>query len=182
MSRIGKKPIVLPEDVTVELEGQTITVKGKNGSLNYTYPQLIKVALEGNEILVSRPDDEKISRQLHGTVRSLIQNMVVGCHQGFKKVLVLKGTGFRSAIEGKDVVLNVGYSHPIRVEIIPGCKVECSGPNNTIITVTGIDKQAVGQLAAQIRGARKPEPYLGKGVSYQDERIRRKEGKKAGKK
>lgn len=182
MSRIGKKPVALPEGVSATINGHTIEVKGKNGTLSYTFPETIGVKVEGNEIIVTRPNDEKQNRQFHGTVRALIHNMVVGCHDGYKKVLILNGTGYKAGVEGKDVVLNVGYSTPIKVAIIPGCKVEVGGNNNTVVTVSGADKQAVGQLAAQIREVRKPEPYLGKGIAYDNEHIRRKEGKKAGKK
>ena len=182
MSRVGKKPVAIPEGVSATVNGNTIEVKGKNGTLHYTFPAVMTVKVEGNEIVVTRPDDEKQNRQYHGTVRALIQNMVTGVHDGYKKVLVLKGTGYKAGVEGNKVVLNVGYSTPIYVPIIAGCKVEVGGNNNTVVTVSGADKQAVGQLAAQIREVRKPEPYLGKGIAYQDEHIRRKEGKKAGKK
>ncbi len=182
MSRIGKMPVAIPEGVSVTVDKTIVSVKGPKGSLSYDVPEIITVKVEGNEVHVSRPNDEKISKQLHGTVRANIHNMVEGVHKEFSKTLVLKGTGYKSAVEGKDVVLYVGYSNPIHVAIPEGIKVVCSGNNSTVITISGVNKQVVGQLSAQVRAVRAPEPYLGKGIAYSDEHIRRKEGKKAGKK
>lgn len=181
MSRIGKKPVVIPNGVTVAITGKAINVKGSKGELNYNLPEVISAEVKDNEIIVTRPNDEKATKQLHGTSRALIANMVKGVSEGFKKVLIMKGTGYKSEVKGNKVVLHVGYSTPIEIDIIKGVKVTCGGNGNTEITVEGPDKQSVGQLAAQIREIRKPEPYLGKGIAYSDEHIRRKEGKKAGK-
>lgn len=182
MSRIGRMPIALPEGVSVTIDNTLVTVKGPKGTLSYDIPEVIKVAQEENSLVVTRQNDEKIARQLHGTVRANIANMVEGVSKEFSKVLVMKGTGYKSAVEGKEIVLYVGYSNPVRLPIPEGVNVVCGGNGNTQITVSGINKQKVGQLSAQIRGIRPPEPYLGKGIAYTTEHIRRKEGKKAGKK
>lgn len=182
MSRIGKKPIAL-KDVTVDITSDNlVTVKGAKGTLTYLVPNVINVKVENNEVVVTRLNEEKQTRQLHGTVRANIQNMVTGVSEGFKKDLIMNGTGYKAEVKGNQVVLYVGYSHPISLDIPTGVKVTVGGNNSTSISVEGIDKQVVGQLSALIRGTRAPEPYLGKGVAYVGEHIRRKEGKKAAKK
>ena len=180
MSRIGKKPIMIPEGVTVTQEGQTITVTGPKGTLTKTFSPIITIAIEGNEILCTRPNDEIVSRSLHGTTRALLNSMVVGVHEGFKKELEIVGIGYRCAMRGDNIVLNIGYSHETVIKPEPGVKITC--PDATHIVVEGADSQAVGQTAAVIRDVRRPEPYKGKGIKYKGEFILRKEGKRAGKK
>ena len=162
------------------MDGNTITVKGPKGTLTQTYHPNMKVTVEGNEILVTRPNDEKENRSLHGLTRSLIANMVEGVTNGFKKELDVNGVGYRVQKQGKDLVMNLGYSHQVTVSEIPGITIEAPGPNKIIIS--GADKQLVGQFAAEVREKRPPEPYKGKGIKYVDEVIRRKEGKTGGKK
>ena len=180
MSRIGRKPIALPAGVDVKMDGNTITVKGPKGTLTQTYHPNMKVTVEGNEILVTRPNDEKENRSLHGLTRSLIANMVEGVTNGFKKELDVNGVGYRVQKQGKDLVMNLGYSHQVTVSEIPGITIEAPGPNKIIIS--GADKQLVGQFAAEVREKRPPEPYKGKGIKYVDEVIRRKVGKTGAKK
>lgn len=180
MSRIGRKPIALPAGVEVKIEDHTITVKGPKGSLTQNIHPNMTVAVEGNEILVTRPNDEKENRSLHGLTRSLVANMVEGVTNGFKKELDVNGVGYRVQKQGKDLVMNLGYSHQVTVSEIPGITIEVPGPNKIIIA--GADKQLVGQFAAEVREKRPPEPYKGKGIKYTDEVIRRKEGKTGGKK
>ncbi len=181
MSRIGNKIITLPEGVTVTVDnGNLVTVKGPKGSLTRKFYDKLSIDVNENKIKISRPDDEKVTKQLHGTTRALLNGMVEGVHTGFKKELEIKGIGYRAQLVGKNVVLNVGYSHPITVEPAEGVTFEV--PSQTEIIVSGINKETVGQMAAEIRSARKPEPYSGKGIMYKGERIRRKVGKKAGKK
>ena len=175
MSRIGVKPIKIPEGVTVKLDDKTITVKGKKEELTYCIHPNISVEISENVISVSRKDDNKINRSLHGLTRSLIFNMVEGVTNGFKKVLEVNGVGYRVQKQGKDLVMNLGYSHQVKVPEIPGITFAVEG-NNKII-VSGADKQKVGQVAAEIREKRPPEPYKGKGIKYENEHIRRKEGK-----
>lgn len=177
MSRIGKKPITLPTGVTAEIEGNSITVKGPKGSLDFTYNSDITVNINGSEIVVERPSETKKHRALHGTTRALINNMAVGVSEGFKKNLKMVGVGYRAILKGNVLVLSAGYSHPVEMEIPEGLSLEV--PKNTLIDVLGIDKQAVGEFAAKIRDVRPPEPYLGKGIRYVDEHVRRKEGKTA---
>ena len=180
MSRIGRHPIAIPAGVTVTVSDDNIvTVKGPKGTLTQEVNKNITVKQEGNEILVSRPDDEKQNRAFHGLYRALIHNMVVGVTEGFKKTLVMEGVGYRAQVDGKALTLNVGYSHPVVFNPPEGITYEA--PAATTIVVKGIDKQVVGEMAAEIRAIRKPEPYLGKGIRYENEHIRRKEGK-AGKK
>lgn len=179
MSRIGRKPIELPSGVNVDLANHEITVKGPKGTLSRTLHNEIQVRVEGNVIHVERPSDNKMHRSLHGTTRTVIQNMVSGVTEGFSKTLELVGVGYRANKSGEKVVLNVGYSHP--VEIVPEQGIEFEVPSNNKIIVKGIDKERVGAMAAKIRSVRKPEPYKGKGIKYEGERIIRKEGK-AGKK
>ncbi|MDQ0209283.1 50S ribosomal protein L6 [Alkalicoccobacillus murimartini] len=175
MSRVGRKPIEVPGDVTVTLEGTFITVKGPKGELSRDLHPDIKVNIEDKEITVERPSDHKDHRALHGTTRSLINNMVEGVTKGFERGLELVGVGYRATKSGNKLVLNVGYSHP--VEIVPAEGIEVEVPSNTKVVVKGIDKQAVGALASNIRAVRLPEPYKGKGIRYEGENVRRKEGK-----
>ncbi|WP_336776718.1 50S ribosomal protein L6 [Paenibacillus sp. MMO-58] len=179
MSRIGRKPITVPAGVSISLDNSVITVKGPKGSLSREIHKDMKVNVAENEIVVERPSDNKLHRSLHGTTRSVIANMVSGVTEGFSKNLELVGVGYRANKTGDKIVLNVGYSHP--VEIAPESGIEFEVPANTKITVRGIDKERVGAVAAQIRSVREPEPYKGKGIKYEGERIIRKEGK-AGKK
>lgn len=180
MSRIGRMPIAIPAGVTVTLDGNTITVKGAKETLSREIHPNMHVAVENNEIVVTRPNDEKQNRALHGLTRSLIHNMVVGVTEGFKKELDVNGVGYRVAKQGKDLVMNLGFSHQVVMSEIPGISIEVPNPNKIIIS--GPDKQKVGQFAAEVREKRPPEPYKGKGIKYVDEHIRRKEGKTGGKK
>lgn len=179
MSRIGRKPIEVPSGVEVTLNNTTLTVKGPKGSLSRELHKDMKVVVEGNVITIERPSDNKLHRSLHGTTRSVVNNMVSGVTTGFSKALELVGVGYRASKSGEKIVLNVGYSHP--VEITPEAGIEFDVPSNTRIVVNGIDKERVGAYAAKIRSVREPEPYKGKGIKYEGERILRKEGK-AGKK
>lgn len=174
MSRIGNAPIVIPAGVEVKLDGNTVTVKGPKGELTRTVHQNMKVEIEGAEIKVTRPNDQKENRSLHGLTRTLIANMVEGVTNGYSKQLEVNGVGYRSSVEGNKLVLNIGYSHPVEMPFPDGVKAEV---NDKIITISGIDKQKVGQFAAEVREKRPPEPYKGKGIKYVDEHIRRKEGK-----
>ncbi|MDO5784015.1 MAG: 50S ribosomal protein L6 [Eubacteriales bacterium] len=180
MSRIGRMPITVPEGVDVKIDGNTITVKGKNGTLTRDIHPAMKVAMEGNTITVTRPNDEKQNRSLHGLTRSLINNMVIGVTEGYKKVLEVNGVGYRVNKQGKTLTMNLGYSHPVIVEETGDIKIDVEGTNKIIIS--GPDKQKVGQFAAEVREKRPPEPYKGKGIKYADEVIRRKEGKTGAKK
>lgn len=176
MSRIGKKPIEVPADVTVTIEeGNVVTVKGPKGELKNQLSTEIKIEQEGNVITLVRPSESKEHRSIHGTTRSLLDNMVTGVSKGFERSLELVGVGYRAQLQGKKLVLNVGYSHP--VEFTPEAGIEIEVPANTKITVRGIDKERVGALASNIRQTRPPEPYKGKGVRYEGETVRRKEGK-----
>src|SRR5690606_34402887 len=177
MSRIGKKPIEIPSGVTVSFNGNTVTVKGPKGELTRAFHPDMQINVEENVINVVRPTDNKEHRALHGTTRSLLSNMVEGVSKGFERGLELIGVGYRAQKAGNKLVLNVGYSHP--VEIVPEAGVEIDVPSNTKIVVKGIDKERVGALAANIRGVRPPEPYKGKGIRYEGEFVRRKEGKTA---
>ena len=176
MSRIGKKPIVVPEEVTVTLaENNVVTVKGPKGELTYKLSNEIKIEKEGNVITLIRPSESKQHRSIHGTTRSLLDNMVTGVSKGFDRSLELVGVGYRAQLQGQKLVLSVGYSHP--VEFIPEDGVTIEVPENTKIIIRGIDKERVGALASSIRQVRPPEPYKGKGIRYQGEIVRRKEGK-----
>ena len=179
MSRIGKMPIAIPSGVEVKIDGQVVSVKGPKGTLTHTVPAPITVAVEENSIMVSRPDDERTSRSLHGLTRTLIANNIEGVTKGFTKGLEIVGTGYRVTQKGSAIEFALGYSHPILVQAPEGISFQVEG--NTKITAVGIDKQAVGEVAANIRKLRKPEPYKGKGVRYSDEVVRRKAGKSAGK-
>ena len=175
MSRIGSFPIPVPAGVDVTLAGRDVTVKGPKGTLGRTLPGAISVRQEGDELLVERPDDERENRALHGLVRSLVNNMVVGVSQEFTKELEIIGVGYRAVLQGNGLDLALGFSHPVRVEAPAGITFEVPAPGRVI--VRGIDKEQVGQVAANIRKLRKPEPYKGKGVRYSDEYVARKAGK-----
>ena len=175
MSRIGKKPVEIPAGVEVKIDGNTVTVKGPKGTLTRAVHPNITVAVEGNEIIVTRPNDEKENRALHGLTRSLIHNMVEGVTNGFSKTLQVNGVGYRVAKQGKTLVMNLGYSHQVNVDETEDIKIDA--PDANTIVISGIDKQKVGQFAAEVREKRPPEPYQGKGIKYADEVIRRKEGK-----
>lgn len=175
MSRIGRKPIAVPAGVDVSINGTEITVKGTKGTLTGTYHSNMTVELNDGVLTVARPDDKKENRSLHGLTRSLIANMVEGVSNGFKKDLEINGVGYRAALSGKALNLTVGYSHPVLMDPPEGIVIEVPAPNK--ITISGPDKQKVGQFAAEVRGIRPPEPYKGKGIKYAQEVIRRKEGK-----
>ena len=177
MSRVGKKPIVVPAGVEVKIDGHKVTVKGPKGTLEKEFNQELTIKLENGDVVVERPNDEPQVRAIHGTTRALIQNMVSGVSEGFKKSLTLVGVGYRAAVKGKGLELSLGYSHPVIIDEVPG--ITFTVEKNTTILVEGIEKDLVGQIAANIRSKRAPEPYKGKGVKYTDEHIRRKEGKKA---
>jgi ribosomal protein L6, bacterial type len=168
-------PIEIPAGVTVDLQGQHITVKGPKGELSRDIHEDIKVAVEGNEILVTRPSDNKNHRALHGLTRALVANMVTGVHDGFSKKLEINGVGYRAAKQGNKLVLTLGFSHPVEMEAPAGITIDV--PNQTEIVVSGADKEVVGAVAADIRKWRKPEPYKGKGIRYEGEVVRRKAGK-----
>ena len=181
MSRIGRMPITVPAGVTVTVaEGNVVTVKGPKGELTRALRSEMIINQEGNLITVARPSDDKLHRSLHGLTRTLLHNMVVGVTDGYKKELEVNGVGYRVAKDGKNLVMNLGYSHQVIVPEIEGITIEVPAPNKIIIH--GIDKQAVGQFAAEVRGKRPPEPYKGKGIKYTTEVIRRKVGKTGGKK
>jgi large subunit ribosomal protein L6 len=176
MSRIGRKPITIPSGVNVDVAaGNFITIKGPKGELSYSAPPALGIELEDGTLLVSRPDDAREHRSLHGLSRTLISNMVVGVTDGFRKNLEIQGVGYRAAMDGKDLVLNVGFSHPVRFQAPEGISYTLDG--QTKVSVSGIDKQAVGEEAARIRRVRPPEPYKGKGIRYEGEVVRRKAGK-----
>ncbi|WP_455675422.1 50S ribosomal protein L6 [Pradoshia sp.] len=175
MSRVGRKPVEIPAGVTVTLNGKTVTVKGPKGELTRTFHSDIEVKVEDNNVVVSRPTDEKLHRSLHGTTRAIISNMIEGVSKGFERNLELIGVGYRAQKQGKKLVLNVGYSHPVEIEPEEGLEIEV--PANTKISIKGTDKERVGALAANIRDVRPPEPYKGKGIRYEGEQVRRKEGK-----
>ena len=181
MSRIGRAPVAIPAGVEVNVaDNNVVTVKGPKGTLTQQFNANLTITVEGNVITVARPNDLKENRALHGLTRSLINNMVVGVTEGFKKTLEVNGVGYRVALEGNKLVMNLGYSHQVIMEEIDGITIECPTPNKIIIN--GTDKQKVGQFAAEVREKRPPEPYKGKGIKYVDEVIRRKAGKTGGKK
>ena len=178
MSRIGNKVIQVPANVTVTVSPENyVVVKGPKGQLEYQYNKNLTIKLEGSELSVTRPNDEIFSRKIHGTTRALIQNMITGVVDGFKKQLEIRGVGYRALLQGNTVVLSMGFSHPVELEIPEGVTVTI--PKNTDVIIEGIDKQAVGEFAAKIRSVRKPEPYLGKGIRYVGEYVPRKAGKTA---
>ncbi len=175
MSRIGRHPISIPSGVEVRLDGQRVSVKGPKGQLEMNVHPAMKVEIEGNTLRVIRPDDEKENRSLHGLTRSLINNMVLGVTKGFSKELQINGVGYRAQKQGKQLIMNLGYSHQVTVDEVPGITIDVPAPDRIIIN--GIDKQQVGQFAAIVREKRPPEPYHGKGIKYANETIRHKEGK-----
>ena len=175
MSRIGKKPIAIPAGVDVKIDGHKVTVKGPKGTLENTFNPEIGIAVEGNEIVVTRPTDDKNHRALHGLTRTLVANMVEGVTNGYSKTLEVNGVGYRAQKQGKNLVMNLGYSHQVTVPETAGITIDVPSPNQ--IVISGADKQQVGQFAAEVREKRPPEPYKGKGIKYADEHIRRKEGK-----
>jgi large subunit ribosomal protein L6 len=177
VSRIGKQPIPVPSGVEIKIDGSTVTVKGPKGELSQTFSELMSITLEDGNLLVGRPDDSREAKSLHGLTRTLLSNMVVGVSEGFHKNLEIVGVGYRATLKGSDLELALGFSHPVLVVPEPGIVFEVPAP--TKITVRGIDKQRVGQVAAEIRAWRKPEPYKGKGVRYEGEYVRRKLGKAA---
>ena len=179
MSRIGRNPIAIPAGVEVKVDGSTVTVKGPKGTLTRTVHSNMKVELDGAVVTVARPDDSNLNKSLHGLTRTLIANMIEGVEKGYSKELEVNGVGYRVSVQGKDLVLNIGFSHQVIMPAPEGITVEAPSPNK--IVISGPDKQMVGQFAAEVREKRPPEPYKGKGIKYVDEYIRRKEGK-AGKK
>jgi len=177
VSRIGKQPIPVPSGVEVKIDGSTVTVKGPKGELTQTFTEVVAISQEDGALIVTRPDDSRTARSLHGLTRTLLANMVTGVSEGFAKNLEIVGVGYRAAMKGSNLELQLGFSHPITVVAEPGITFEVPAP--TRITVRGINKQQVGQVAADIRKWRKPEPYKGKGVRYEGEHVRRKLGKAA---
>lgn len=180
MSRIGRQPVVIPAGVEVKIDGSTVTVKGSKGTLTRTVHQNMKVSMEGNTVVVTRPDETNLNKSLHGLTRTLIANMIEGVEKGYTKELDVNGVGYRVAKQGKDLVMNLGYSHQVIMAEPEGITIEVPNPNKIIIS--GPDKQKVGQFAAEVREKRPPEPYKGKGIKYVNEVIRRKEGKAGAKK
>ena len=179
MSRIGKKPVIIPANVTVNVaEGNVVTVKGPKGELTYAFHPDMILKVEGNTVIVDRPSEEHLHKSLHGLTRTLLNNMVEGVEKGYSKELEINGVGFRAEKKGTQLVMRLGYSHEVFVDEIPGITIEVPGPNKVIIH--GVDKQVVGQFAAEVRGKRPPEPYKGKGIKYSTEVIRRKVGKTGG--
>ena len=180
MSRIGKKPVIIPANVTVAIaDNNVVTVKGPKGELTYGFHPDMILKVEGNVLTVERPDEEHLHKSLHGLTRTLLSNMVEGVEKGFSKQLEVNGVGYRAEKKGNQLVMRLGFSHEVIMEEIPGITIEVNGNK---ITIRGIDKQVVGQFAAEVRGKRPPEPYKGKGIKYTDEVIRRKVGKTGGKK
>jgi len=177
MSRIGKNPIDIPDGVEVKINGQEICVKGPKGELKWNYPAGIKVSIQDKKIVVERPSDSKLYKSLHGTTRSIIANMINGTSKGYKKVLQIVGTGYRAQVQGRKIVFTLGYSRPVEVTLPEGITAQVDN-RQVEITIEGIDKQLVGQVAANIRALRPPDPYKGKGIRYADEVIKLKEGKK----
>ncbi len=175
MSRIGRKPITVPAGVDIKINGAEVTVKGPKGTLTQSFSERMTIKVEGNEVLVTRPSDDKEDRALHGLTRTLVSNMVIGVTEGFKKELEVNGVGYRVQKQGKNLVMNLGYSHQVIMPEIDGITIDVPNPN--AIVISGADKQMVGQFAAEVREKRPPEPYKGKGIKYAGEHIRRKEGK-----
>lgn len=175
MSRIGNQPIAIPSGVDITLDGHTLTVKGPKGTLSHKLPESMQVEVAADEVKVTRPSDDKEHKSLHGLTRSLINNMVIGVTEGYSKTLEIVGVGYRAAMKGKNLNLTLGFSHPVIME--PPAGIEFETPEPTKIIVKGADKEVVGQVAAEIRDWRKPEPYKGKGVRYEGEHVRRKAGK-----
>jgi len=176
VSRIGRMPVEIPKGVEVDIKGSHVRVKGPKGELSHTFPAVMSIAMKEGQVEVTRPSDERTHRALHGMTRALINNMVVGVSTGFQKILEINGVGYRAEMKGKDLVLNVGYSHPVVIEPPVGISFEVDARTRQI-KILGYDKQQVGQVAANIREVRPPEPYKGKGIKYLEEKIRRKAGK-----
>ncbi len=176
MSRIGKKPVSIPTGVQVKINGSEVSVKGPKGELKRTFVESITVTQDGAELKVTRPDDLRETRALHGLTRALLNNMVVGVTQGFKKTMIVEGVGYRAEMTGKNLMLYLGYSHPIMIVPPDGIKIDAD-PKAKTISVEGIDKEKVGEISAEIRSLRPPEPYKGKGIRYDNETVRRKAGK-----
>lgn len=177
MSRIGKRELVIPEGVTVNVNESTVNVSGKLGEMSLNVKPGITVEANDGKVLVKRANDTKEQKQLHGTTNANISNMITGVSTGFKKELEINGVGYKFTVAGNTLTINAGYSHPVKMEAPAGIKLEC--PSQTELTISGFDKQRVGEFAAKVREVREPEPYKGKGIKYKDETIRRKEGKKA---
>ena len=177
MSRIGKRELVIPEGVTVNIENNTVSVKGPKGELSAPYDKLITVEVNDNKVIVKRSNETKVAKQLHGTTNAIINNMIIGVTNGFVKELEAVGVGYRFNVAGNKITINAGYSHP--VEIIVPSDLKAESKSNTELSISGIDKQKVTEFAANVRKVREPEPYKGKGIRYKGEYIRRKEGKKA---
>lgn len=180
MSRVGKRILTIPAGVTVTVNHNHVEVKGPHGTLAREFSPLIAITVNGSEVSTTRANEEKHTKQLHGTTNSLIGGMIKGCAEGFKKEIEIKGVGYKAALKGNTLEIQAGYSHPVVLDVVAGVKLEL--PKATEIIITGADKQAVGQMAAVIRDVRRPSPYTGKGIMYKGERIRRKEGKAAAKK
>lgn len=179
MSRVGKRILTIPAGTTVTVNASQVTVEGPKGKLTKTFSPLIAISVNGTEVTTTRANDEKHTKQLHGTTNSIISGMIKGCAEGFKKEIEIKGVGFKAALKGNQLEIQAGYSHPVLLNVVEGVKLELPKPVEIIIT--GADKQAVGQMAAVIRDVRRPSPYTGKGIMYKGEHIRRKEGKAASK-
>lgn len=179
MSRVGKRILTIPAGVTFTVNASSVEVKGPHGTLSRTFSPLIAISVNGTEVSTTRANEEKHTKQLHGTTNSLIAGMIKGCAEGFKKEIEIKGVGFKAALKGTQLEIQAGYSHAVLLDIVKGVKLEL--PKATEIIITGADKQAVGQMAAVIRDVRRPSPYTGKGIMYKGEHIRRKEGKAASK-
>nr|YP_009395226.1 ribosomal protein L6 [Bryothamnion seaforthii]ARW63994.1 ribosomal protein L6 [Bryothamnion seaforthii] len=175
MSRIGKKEIIIPENTEIKINGDTILVKGKKGELDYKLSKLILIEKVENKIKLTKKEQTQKAQEMYGLSRSIINNMVTGVSKGFEKKLIIQGVGYRSQMEGKTIILNVGYSHPVRIEAPK--EIEIKVENNVNISISGINKEIVGQVAAKIRSIRPPEPYKGKGIKYENEIVRRKIGK-----
>ena len=179
MSRVGKRILSFNEGTKIEVKSNNVTIIGKNGTLSREFSPLISIEVKDGNVTTTRANEEKHTKQLHGTTNSLIQGMIQGVEEGFKKEIEIKGVGYKAALKGDKLEVNAGYSHPVILEIIKGVKIEV--PKPTEIIISGIDKQSVGQMAAEIRDIRRPSPYSGKGIMYKGEHIRRKEGKAAAK-
>ena len=177
MSRIGKRELIIPEGVNVTIENNSVIIKGPKGELKTTYNPLITVEVKDNKVIVTRANETKVAKQLHGTTNANINNMIIGVTKGFEKELEANGVGYRFNVAGNKITINAGYSHPVIIEVPSDLKAESK--SNTELTISGIDKQKVSEFAANVRKVREPEPYKGKGIRYKGEYIRRKEGKKA---
>ena len=176
MSRVGKHPVALPQGVTAEVKSGTVAIKGKLGNLSLAFPSEVEVKVDAGNLVVTPRLNSQRAKMLWGTTRNNLNNLVKGVNEGFRTVLEIEGVGFKAAVQGKELVLNIGFSHEVRYKIPEGITIKAEKP--TVVSVTGADRQKVGQVAAEIRGLKKPEPYKGKGIKYEGEKIRRKEGKK----